>query len=375
MTTSRAVLTFSAELNDLGNEKKITDGLSAVVMTGDTLWVANDETTFVERLSRLAGSDGGAMVFAAHRRFDIGDILDLPIPVSSPTKADQEIDIEGLDYRDGYLWLTGSHSLTRRKAKGKTEQDDRDRLATISGEGNRFLLARIPVQEGTDGPGLMKRVDAGTESRRAAAIRGSKRGNDLTAILAEDRHLGRFMRIPSKDNGFDIEGLAVGRDDRVFLGLRGPVLRGWAVVLEIKLAPSLRDNHELELNAVGPSENPLYRKHLIDLDGLGIRDLCVQGDDLLVLAGPTMELDGPVKVFRWRGGANAVREHVVNKTERECLIANVHYGDGCDHPEGMTLVGGPSEEQRRIMIVCDSSGMDRKEQAGENGILGELPCY
>lgn len=45
-----------------------------------------------------------------------------------------------------------------------------------------------------------------------------------------------------------------------------------------------------------------YRKHLLDLDGLGVRDLCPHSDDLLVLAGPTMDLDGPVRLFRWRGG-------------------------------------------------------------------------
>jgi hypothetical protein len=46
--------------------------------------------------------------------------------------------------------------------------------------------------------------------------------------LAEDPHFEGFIRtkvIPGKDNGFDSEGLAVA-DDRVFIGLRGPVLRG-----------------------------------------------------------------------------------------------------------------------------------------------------
>ncbi len=37
--------------------------------------------------------------------------------------------------------------------------------------------------------------------------------------------------------------------------------------------------------------------------GLGIRDLCRHDDDLLILAGPTMDLDDPVHVLRWPGGA------------------------------------------------------------------------
>ncbi|MNG03413.1 hypothetical protein D3C84_864920 [compost metagenome] len=35
-----------------------------------------------------------------------------------------------------------------------------------------------------------------------------------------------------------------------------------------------------------------YRKHFFALNGLGFRDLCTSGDDLLILAGPTMDLDG-----------------------------------------------------------------------------------
>ena len=45
------------------------------------------------------------------------------------------------------------------------------------------------------------------------------------------------MRLPSKDNGLDIEGLAV-LGNRVYLGLRGPVLRGRAIILELELEES-----------------------------------------------------------------------------------------------------------------------------------------
>ena len=60
------------------------------------------------------------------------------------------------------------------------------------------------------------------------------KGNDLTEALRGDEHLGSFLAIPGKDNGFDIEGLAVA-GERLFIGLRGPVLRGWAVILEVEL--------------------------------------------------------------------------------------------------------------------------------------------
>ena len=44
----------------------------------------------------------------------------------------------------------------------------------------------------------------------------------------------RVRPIPGKDNGIDCEGLAVA-GDRVFIGLRGPVLRGWAMIIELQV--------------------------------------------------------------------------------------------------------------------------------------------
>lgn len=42
---------------------------------------------------------------------------------------------------------------------------------------------------------------------------------------AADPHFAPYLAIPGKGNGFDIEGLAVD-GQRLFLGLRGPVLLG-----------------------------------------------------------------------------------------------------------------------------------------------------
>ena len=43
----------------------------------------------------------------------------------------------------------------------------------------------------------------------------------------------------------------------------------------------------------------LIRKHFLQLDGLGVRDLHFSGDDLYILAGPTMVLNGDIRVFKW----------------------------------------------------------------------------
>ncbi len=127
-------------------------------------------------------------------------------------------------------------------------------------------------------------------------LKGDVQANLLTRALADDPHFGPCMSIPGKDNGFDIEGLAVdGR--RLLLGLRGPVLRGWSALLEIAVE-SRRDPLRLvPLDGSGT----LIRKHFLQLDGLGIRDLHFSGDDLYILAGPTMVLNGEVRVFSWPG--------------------------------------------------------------------------
>lgn len=126
--------------------------------------------------------------------------------------------------------------------------------------------------------------------------------------MASDKHLPSSLSLPGKDNGFDIEGLAV-VGDRIFIGLRGPVLRGWAVIVEIEPKEDEGNVSQLKLKKIGRDDRP-YRKHFLQLNGLGVRDLCVQHSDLLLLAGPTMDLDGAsygLALDRWYGSRRGKR--------------------------------------------------------------------
>src|SRR5688500_19591809 len=100
----------------------------------------------------------------------------------------------------------------------------------------------------------------------------SGEGN-LRNLLRDDAHLAPFLPIPGKDNGLDIEGIAV-TGERVYLGLRGPVLRGWAFVLELRPEVDPDAPDRLELRPFDDGRR--YRKHVLRLDGLGVRDLCPQ---------------------------------------------------------------------------------------------------
>src|SRR5437867_3887543 len=125
MTPSRQVsLTLSGTSGeDLAN---IRDNCSALLIHNEHLWIGGDEGTSVDRLAPLG--DGN---YGGHQRFDLAPILNLAADGG-------EIDIEGLDASEHYLWLVGSHSLKREKAQpGKSATKNRQRLEVVKGEPNR----------------------------------------------------------------------------------------------------------------------------------------------------------------------------------------------------------------------------------------------
>lgn len=372
-STETTLLTFEPPSPPLPAAKLLRDGLSAVIQIGATLWVANDETISLERLSFLGQDEQGTYHYGAHQSFPLSQYLSLPVPPPAGAVEVEEIDIEGLAYQDGYLWLVGSHSLKRKKAQSTaTVQKNFRRFADVSREGNRFLLARIPLIDEGGLPTLAKQVVAEDGTlRRAAQIPADAKGSLLTRILQEDEHLRAFLDIPGKDNGFDIEGLAVA-DNRIFLGLRGPVLRGWAIVLELEVEAT--NSAQLRLNAINSDnphnpDHPTYRKHFLRLDGLGVRDLCVRGSDLLILAGPTQDLDGPVTLYCWPGGAQPPAERVVFK-EQLITLRSISFGEGDDHAEGMTLFQDAEREGTAVLVVYDTCAAGRK--VGETGVKADI---
>lgn len=354
-------LEFDAELNRHEGGKELRDGLSVALQVGSSLWVANDETITLERLTLTKDAAGRVARAAEHRQFSLADYLRLPVPPSSDPASVEEADIEGLACANGYLWLTGSHSLKRRKPKSLDRPDKAlKQLARIGSDGNRYLLARIPLVESAGLASLADGCMRDGRRLRAARLHGNDKGNVLTEALRQDEHLAPFLFIPGKDNGFDIEGLAAA-GERLFLGLRGPVLRGWAVVLEIAPEEDPDEPACLRLRAISP-DGRSYRKHFLDLDGLGVRDLCAQGPDLLILAGPTMDLDGPVRVYRWRDGLAADGESIVPAAALERIL-DVPYGQRDDHAEGITLLVDEDGKADALLVVYDSAASSRRSGA------------
>lgn len=320
----------------------IRDNLSALCFAAGHLWLGGDEGLLIDRFTPLA--DGG---FGHHRRFDLGPLLGM----APGTKG--EIDIEGLDFDGGFLWLTGSHSLKRKKAEeDKPDDKNRDRLAKVDArEESRQTLARLTL-------------NADAEPVSAARLERVNGVSLLYQSIAADPHLSRFTEIPSKDNGIDIEGLAV-RGQRVFVGLRGPVLRGWAIILEAAWKPSAGGaSSSLQLD--GP-----VKKHFLQLNGLGIRDLAFDGPDLIVLAGPSMDLDGPVRLYRWSKALEQNGEAVVWRSGLQRLIEVGHgFGEseGRDHAEGVALIRETQNAGLEALVCFDSPSPARLDPANPHRV-------
>ncbi|MEL6352034.1 MAG: DUF3616 domain-containing protein [Cyanobacteria bacterium J06627_28] len=361
--------------------KKVRADISAIALTPDAhLWVGSDELTSIERLSPISPTEYGH-----HQQFALGDYVDLP-------GAGSEIDIEGMDFAEGYLWVVGSHSTKRKRAKGKNPKDDIRRLLEITTDDNRYLLARIPIVDG-----VPVKHDPGS-GRFAASLAQSKKGNvarsELTQALKDDQHIGPFlkMRVPSKDNGFDIEAIAV-KGHQLFLGLRGPVLRGMAIILEVEVMAEAGGRLTLKRLA----NKKRYRKHFVDLNGLGIRDLCFQGNDLMILAGATMQLSVPMQLFRFRHALGHTEDTLWLQSSARASEALIKQFDlpwvvGSDNAEGMTLLpcdtpagnGADStkpdkatevkgsQRESELLVVYDSPSDERLKQ--NRAIVADVFC-
>lgn len=359
----RRLITLDFAVKDRDEDELHLD-ISCVAQLGRNLWLGSDETVVAERLTW----EPKKKRFGRHQGFDLTKFFQLP------AGRDEEIDIEGMAVAPPYLWITGSHSLTRGKAEGESFAEAIADLTEIERETNRYFLGRVPLVESPESPGdfeLWKTaVDPKSPKRRLSAARlfGTGATSVLTDALRFDDLMRPYVDIPSKDNGLDVEGLVVA-DDYVFLGLRGPVLRGWAVVLE--LAPEYFCEDYFTLQSIG-RKGMLYRRHFFDLMGLGIRDLEIVDDDLLILAGPTMAIDGRVLLLRWKGFKKRKKESVVPRDELQ-IVMDFGGGDvglrGQNHPEGITVFTPPEncDLPRGIMVTYDAPAGEYLKGKGRVG--------
>jgi hypothetical protein len=234
-----------------------------------------------------------------------------------------EADIEALDFSGGKLWVCGSHSLTRRP-RVRTTSDVVER--EIHKRPSRRLLGCVPLtKDGGDVAG----------AGEALPLRGS--GN-LRKVLGRSPYLAPFMELPSKENGFDIEGLTNFRG-KTYIGLRGPVIQNIAVIPAVSIGADMR--------IVGSGT----LLHFVDLEGLGVRDLASWKGGILILAGPVSSANHPFRLFWWepKRSAKIQRPHKLLAVPQEA-----------DHPEGIC----PLQREGKDGLIVLYDTMDPKRVHG-----------
>ena len=310
------------------------ENVSALAIAGSTLFCATDETVSVERL--VLSNDGTR--FSEHESIRLADFFDFE------DDSESEVDLEGLAIEDGYLWLASSHSLKR--SEPKAGQDVSSLASMVSWDGKRGFLARIPMVKDMSGVFELKKA-AG--NRTAAMVApGDGRDEGLRGLLSQEGLLHPFMNIPSKENGFDVEGLAVA-GERLFLGLRGPVIASFALIVELHIK---EEDGILVPQKMGERR---YRLHAANLGGLGVRDLLVDEGRLLVLSGTSQKAESIQRVFAIKLDALSAIGGVLGEDDVELLLTLPMGGWG-DHAEGMTLLNG---KPRRLLIAYDSPAEGR----------------
>ncbi len=227
------------------------EDLSAIAKLGHQLAIVSDETAELTLL-QLGES---ASEYRVAGQLPLGE------------DPDAELDLEALAANGSTLYVLGSHSAVRKQVDaGASRKENRKRLRKVSRDTARDVLVRIRF----DG-------DDETTEPRVDTI-------SLQGLFVDDPILAPFVSLPSKENGIDLEGLAVD-DKTLFVGFRGPVLRGnWAPVV----VTTFREPQDYELR-------------FVNLGGLGIRDLAHVSDGLLVLAGPVGDGPGGFELFHWDG--------------------------------------------------------------------------
>lgn len=265
--------------------------LSAVATVEEGKWlvVGSNEGTQVQVLRQVDATD-----------YRVAETISL---IHQPTK--QEIDVEGIAAAGRTVYVMGSHSLKRLKLEPKAATQAANRVRTQHSE-------REPLRES------LFRFELDATGRPGGTIQRTS----LRARLERDVILRPFLEIPGKEGGVDIEGLAW-REEKLWAGFRGPVLRdGYAVVLVFDFDR--------------PEQGEL---RLVQLDGLGIRELIATRDGLLVLAGSVGEESAPIRAYYWDGKDQTPGSDVKVTPAQKLGTIPPPPNDGSAKAEGLVLLG------------------------------------
>ncbi len=280
------------------------EDISAIASFGRFLVIGSDETKKkIQVLKKIEDNS-----------YEVTRDIKLPVPEESDR---EEFDIEGMEIgKDNTLFVIGSHSLKRKKVKPeKTYEENRERIATVESEDQRNRIFKLTLDSET------------------GELNGSIESINIKETILQDKVLKIFTQIPSKENGIDIEGIAVD-GDQLYLGFRGPVLRlNYVPVVVTKF-----DN---------PSD---YEIRYVNLGGNGIRDLTQVKDGFLMISGPVGDGEGPYQLYFW-DGSDSIPGRDKQKEAQITLLGKIPSPNGAK-AEGITVMEETSSVYK-VIIVYD----------------------
>ena len=288
-----------------GKVKKDED-ISAIVSFGNFLAIGSDESK--RKIQILQQKES---------YYEVRDDLEIKLPVLAE-EDDQEIDIEGMSISNGNtLFVIGSHSLKRLRLKAdKTYLKNRERITRVISEDKKNSIFKLILDYQTG-----KEKDQ--NERKTIRIKD---------IIENDSVLGIFTRIPSKENGVDIEGIT-SDGDTLYIGFRGPVLReNYVPVMVIE---DFKDKSDYELR-------------FVNLGGNGIRDLCKVEGGFLIIAGPVGDGEGPYQLYFW-DGSDSVPGIDKQKETPISLLGEIPTAEGAK-AEGITVMEETSSSYKFIIV-------------------------
>lgn len=293
MTASISLLESVKIVGHIYDDDRKNKNISAIEVVGDRLIVGADE--------------GNKIKVLKHN----GDAYAVEYGIS--LSNDKEIDIEGISYEDGIVYVVGSHSFKRKEIQAdRMYAQNRIAIGDLSSELQRDQLFRLNLNP-----------DPTIER------------TSLRSIIESDKILQLFSKTPSKENGIDIEGIAV-FNGLLYVGFRGPVLRdNWVPILKYKFA------------------NPITHPELVfvNLGGRGVRDLTRVKDGFLILAGPVGDGLGLYQVYFWDGGVQQSGIPTADRIGRIELLGKIPVDDDMK-AEGIALLK-ESNSDYEVLIVFD----------------------
>jgi hypothetical protein len=306
---------MSAKISDPIFFQRRCDASGGIPISADQWVGANDE----ENILRLYRVDGGPPVNDTQLN------LDIFLGVSSDSE-ENEADLESATALGELVFWIGSHSRSR---TGK-ERPDRRRLfateLTVASDGSPALKpVGVPCKN--------------LQEKMVADPRFKALGLDLAASV---------KRPPKDFNGFNIESLCAEKgSERLWIGLRNPIAATGAVLVPLENPRAVLE----------PGGEPILGDPLVlDLGGLGFRDMIPTEPGYLVLAGDYKDRNAegaqPSALFTWAGPGTVPQRLKVNL--------------GDLNPEALLVF-----PDKRVLIVSDdgtrpnAAGLACKKQALE----------